>query len=124
MAGKRFTRPVLSALDEGKYVYIRSGDDHRFIGVWPVVVRDRLFIRSWNDKPQGWYRAFLDNPDGAIRVGEREVRVRARPVRSGPLNDAIDQAYRDKFTTKTNLKYVRGLATARRRATTTELVPR
>jgi hypothetical protein len=123
MAAKRFTRSVLSALDEGKYVYIRSGD-HRFIAVWPVVVRDRLFVRSWNDKPTGWHRAFLDNPDGAIRVGDREVRVRARPVRGDGLNDAIDQAYRDKFTTKANLKYVRGLASARRRGTTTELVPR
>jgi hypothetical protein len=35
----------------------------------------------------------------------------------------VDRAYAEKYDTKASLKYVRGFARARRRATTTELVP-
>lgn len=114
---------MLAALDETKYLYIRSGSEHRFIAVWPIVLENRLFVRSWNDKPTGWYRAFLTEPRGAIRVGEKIVRVRARPVQSERLNDAIDQAYLGKYNTKANVKYSKGLASPARRATTTELSP-
>ena len=39
---------------------IRAGNRmHRFIGIWVVVVDDRVFVRSWSLKPQGWYRTFL-----------------------------------------------------------------
>jgi hypothetical protein len=30
----------------------------RYTGVWVVVVEGRAFVRSWNDKSTGWYRAF------------------------------------------------------------------
>jgi hypothetical protein len=45
------------------------------------------------------------------------------PVRSVKLNDALDVAYDEKYTTKANQKYVRGFATAKRRDATLELVP-
>ena len=114
---------MLAALDEGHYVYIRSGTDHRFIGVWPIVVERRLFIRSWNDKPTGWYRAFLAEPRGAIRIGDKIVPVRAKRLRSERLNETIDRAYLEKYNSKGNLKYSKGLAEPARRATTTELTP-
>jgi hypothetical protein len=123
VAAKKFTKPVLEALREKKYVYIRSGVEHRFIPVWPVVVADRLFIRSWTMKKDGWTAAFRAEPNGAIRVGERVVRVKARRVTSETLNAAIDRGYREKFNTESNLKYARGLTRGKRRTTTTELVP-
>jgi hypothetical protein len=119
---KRFPTRLTKAIDEIKYLKIRSGD-HRFIHVWVVVVDGRVLVRSWNDKAGGWYRAFLEEPRGAIVVGEREVPVRATPVKSSKLNDAVDQAYAEKYDTKANLKYVTGFKTARRKATTMELVP-
>lgn len=119
---KRFAKRVASAIDAIKYMKIRAGD-HRYIHVWVVVVSGRVLVRSWNDKPGGWYRAFLQDPAGAIRVGERDVRVRARPVRSAALVDAVDAAYAAKYVTRANNKYVRGFATAKRRATTLELLP-
>jgi hypothetical protein len=122
---RRFSRPVLAALRDGKILGVRAGvRPHRFIGIWAVVVRGRVFVRSWNDKPRGWYRAFLEEPRGTIQVGGREVRVRARATRGERLLEAIDLAYREKYNTPGSRMFVRGFAGKRRKATTTELVPR
>src|SRR5262249_15958616 len=75
----------------------------------------------WYDDTTGWRRALLREPRGSIRLGDREVRVRARPVRSERLYDAVDAAYAAKYTTKASQKWVRGFALPRRRKTTTEL---
>lgn len=121
---RRFSDGILAAIDKNKILGLRAGTQpHRFIGVWVVVVDKRVFVRSWNNKPQGWYRVFLKEPDGAIQVAEREVRVRARKTRGERLMDAIDLAYREKYPTPGSRKYVLGFARPRRRATTTELVP-
>jgi len=120
---KRFSPARVAAIDKIKYFYIRAGDDHRFVPIWVVVVDGRVLVRPWNDKPGGWYRAFLKNPRGAIKIGATEVPVRAMRVRSAKLSDAVDAAYGEKYTTKANQKYVKGFATAKRKATTTELVP-
>ena len=119
-------RSIVAAVDASKILGIRAGarSDHRFIGVWPVVVDGRVFVRSWTLKPGGWYRSFLEDPLGTIQVGEREVRVRAVHVRSARLRDAIERAYAAKYSTASSLKYVRGFRTAQRRETTTEFVRR
>jgi hypothetical protein len=119
---RRFPRAKLDAFEATKYVYIRSGD-HRFIPIWVVVVEGRVIVRSWNDKAEGWYRAFLLHPSGAVRIGDEEVPVRAVRLRNSRLNDAADAAYSSKYTTRANAKYVKGLNSPRRKATTLELVP-
>ena len=123
---KRLSRPVVAAADASKIMGIRAGarSEHRFVGVWPIVVNGRLFARSWTSTRDGWYRTFLEDPLGTIQVGEREVRVRARRVTSERLLDRIEDAYAEKYDTKASQKYVRGFRTARRRATTTEFVRR
>jgi len=119
---RRFPPAKLDAFEATKYLYIRSGD-HRFIPIWVVVVEGRVIVRSWNDKADGWYRAFLLHPSGAVRIDDDEIPVRAVHVRSARLNDAADAAYSSKYTTKANAKYVKGLKVAKRKATTLELVP-
>jgi hypothetical protein len=120
----RFSRPVVNAIDASKILGLRAGTEaHRFTGVWVVVVDGRVFVRPWNDKALGWYRAFLDEGRGAIQVGDREIRVRARKSRGERLMDAIDLAYKNKYPTPASRKWVRGFATPRRRATTLELLP-
>jgi hypothetical protein len=123
---RRLPRTVVQAIDQSKILGIRAGarSDHRYIGVWPIVVDGRVFARSWTLKPSGWYRAFLEDPRGTIEVGDREVRIRARPVRSARIQDAIEAAYAEKYPTPGSRVYVRGFRTARRRATTMEFVPR
>jgi hypothetical protein len=120
---RQFGAAALRTIDATKYFYVRGGADHRPIAIWVVVVDGRVFVRPWNDRAGGWYRAFLEDPRGSVRIGEREVPVRARKVRGETLNDAVDRAYSLKYTTKANEKYVKGFATARRRATTLELIP-
>jgi len=118
----RLPPALAAALDAVKYLKIRSGD-HRFIHIWVVVTGGRVLVRSWNDKRDGWYRAFLAEPRGAILLGETEIPVRAVRVRSARLIDAASDAYAAKYDTKANLKYTRGFRTMKRKATTLELLP-
>jgi hypothetical protein len=123
---KRLSRPVIAAADAAKIMGIRAGarTDHKFIGVWPVVVDGRLFARSWTLTRGGWYRTFLEDPVGVIQVGDREVRVRAVRARSERIRDKVEEAYAAKYDTRGSRKYVRGFRTERRREATMEFVPR
>ena len=120
---KGFGDAVAAAIGATKYLYIRAGDEHRFIPIWVVVVEGRVFVRPWNDKASGWHGTFLRDKRGAIQVNGKEVPVRAKAARGEKLNDAVDSAYAAKYTTKPNQKYVTGFATAKRRGTTLELLP-
>jgi hypothetical protein len=124
MAKRRFADDVLAALRDGKILGIRAGTQpHRFIGIWAVVVEGRVFVRSWSLKPRSWYRTFLEEPRGTIQVAGQEIAVRAVRTRSERLKGAVDRAYLEKYHTPGSIKYARGLGSAKRRATTTELVP-
>ena len=119
-----FARTLLAAIDASKTLGIRAGTrPHRVIGIWVVVVAGRVFVRSWDIKERGWYRTFLDEPEGVIHIAEREVAVRASRAPGERLQAAIDRAYAAKYNTPGSLTYVRGFARGRRRATTTELTP-
>ena len=123
---KRFTAKTIRALRNGQILGIRAGTgDHRIIGIWMVVVENRLFVRSWSVKPDGWFRTFEREPRGIITVdGGREIPVRAVITRSERLKDAVSRAYLEKYSTPGALRYSRDLGRAKSRATTTELIPR
>lgn len=123
---RRFSRPIVAAIDESKILGIRAGapSGHRFIGIWAVVVGGRVYVRSWTQKPDGWYRTFLDDPLGAIQIGKRQVRIRAVRARGERIRDAVERAYAEKYPTPGSVKYVRGFRSLRRRETTMELRPR
>jgi hypothetical protein len=122
---RRFSKPAVAALHAAKIIGVRAGTEHRFTGVWVVVVKGRVFARSWSDKPTGWYRAFVEEPLGTIQVpSSRELRVRAKKVRGEGLLDAIDEAYGEKYNTPASRKWVHGFAQPQRRRTTMEFVPR
>lgn len=123
-AKRQFSDALLELLRGSKILRIRAGaGQHRFIGIWTVVVDNRVFVRSWSVKPMGWYRTFLDEPNGAIQVSGDEIAIRAVPVKDKRLRDAIDRAYLQKYNTKGSLKYAKDLGSAKSRATTLELVP-
>ena len=90
-----------------------------------VVVEGRVFVRSWNDKPTGWYRAFLAEPRGQIHFADHVERpVRAVPTRSARLREAVSAALAAKYDTKASRKWVEGFAEPERMQHTLELVPR
>ena len=117
---------MVAAIDHSKILGIRAGrtSDHRFIGVWVVVVEGRVFARSWDVARGGWYQTLVDDPFGTIQVGDRQIRVRARRLRGERIRDAIEEAYATKYATPGATKYVRGFRTARRRDATIEFLPR
>jgi hypothetical protein len=123
---KRLPRTIVAAIDASKILGVRAGarSEHRFTGVWPVVVDGRVFARSWTLEPDGWYQALLADPRGTLQIGERQLRVRAVPTRSERLRDAVERAYAEKYATPGAVKYVRGFRTARRRNATIEFIPR
>jgi hypothetical protein len=122
-AAGRFSGPALQELARAKILGVRAGTEHRYTGVWVVVVEGRVFVRSWNDKPTGWYRAFQTQPLGSIRLGDREIAIRARRLRSERLRDAVTQAYAGKYDTRASEKWVHGFAEPHRSTATLELLP-
>ena len=118
-----FSDSDLEMLDKAKILGVRAGTDHRYTGVWVVVIGRRVFARSWGNKPTGWYRAFRDEPQGSIAVGDQEIAVRARHVRSERLRRAVSDAYAGKYKTKASEKWVRGFREPERERTTLEFVP-
>jgi hypothetical protein len=121
--GDHFPAVIVAALSEAKILGVRAGTEHRYTGVWPVVVAGRLFVRSWNNKPTGWFRAFSDEPIGTIKLADREIDVRAKVVRSSHLRVAVTVAFGEKYNTKASQKWVRGFAEPARELTTLEFVP-
>lgn len=118
-----FTDDIVEAARNAKIMGVRAGTEHRYTGIWVVVVDDRIFARSWNDKPTGWFRAFKKEPSGTIQLGELEIPVRAKPVRSARMRDAVTVAFAEKYNTKGSRKWVEGFAEPERVLTTLEFVP-
>ena len=121
--GATFAEAVVEAFRGAKIIGVRAGTEHRYTGVWVVVVEGRVFVRSWNDKPTGWFRAFRKEPSGTVQVGEREIPVRAKLVGSARIRDAVTVAFGEKYNTKGSQKWVKGFAEPARVLTTIEFVP-
>lgn len=118
-----FTDDIVEAARGAKILGVRAGTEHRYTGVWVVVVEDRIFVRSWNDKPTGWFRAFKKQPSGTIQIGKLEIPVRGKPIRSARIRDAVTSAFAEKYNTKGSQKWVEGFADPQRVLTTLEFVP-
>ena len=104
------TRPrlaeVLKLLKTSKGIRVRAGTaQHRFIGIWFVLVADRIFARSWSVKLNGWYHTFLKESRGTIQVGKIEIAVRPVRIRSKRLKDEVDRAYLNKYSSRGEVKY-------------------
>ena len=119
----KFAGTVVEALRTAKILGVRAGTEHRYTGVWVVVVDGRAFVRSWNDKPTGWFRAFKQQPNGTIQVGELEIPVRGKAVRGARILDAVTVAFGEKYNTRGSRKWVEGFAEPSRLLTTLEFVP-
>lgn len=119
----KFTEDVVEVLRKAKILGVRAGTEHRYTGVWVVVVNGRVFVRSWGDKPTGWFRAFRKQPSGMIQAAKLEIPVRARFTRSERLLHAVTVAFGEKYDTKGSRKWVEGFAEPERKAATLEFIP-
>jgi hypothetical protein len=121
---EKFDETIVEAARKAKIVGVRAGTEHRYTGVWVVVVEGRVLVRSWNDKPTGWFRAFRSQPTGMLQLATLELPVRGKTVRSSRIRDAVTKAYGEKYNTKASQKWVKGFAEAERLVNTLEFVPR
>jgi len=120
----RFSDNLIDAFTNAKIIGVRSGTQHPYTGVWVVVVKGRVYARSWSDKPTGWFRAFKREPNGLVQVATHELPVRAKFPRSARVLSAVTEAFAQKYNTKASRKWVEGFAVPARAATTVEFVPR
>src|SRR4029453_3699643 len=106
---KRVPPALVRPIEESQILGIRAGrrSDHRFIGVWPVVVEGRVLARWGALKTNGWVQTFLSDPYGTIQVGTRTIAVRAVRIRSERIRDAVEAAYAVKYPTPGSRQYVR-----------------
>ena len=119
-----FADEIIEAMRKAKILGVRSGAEHRYTGVWVVVVDDRIFVRSWNDKPTGWFQSFKQEPRGTIQAeGLDELPVHGKVVRSARIRDAVTTAFSEKYHTRGSRKWVEGFAEPARVLTTLEFVP-
>ena len=118
-----FADNVVEAFNKAKIIGVRAGSEHKFTGVWVVVVDGRVLARSWNDKPTGWFQAFRKQASGTVQVGDLEIPVRGKLVRSARIRDAVTAAYGEKYPTKGSRKWVEGFADPTRVVNTIEFVP-
>ena|SRR5215213_11806345 len=118
-----FTDDVVEAFRKAKIMGVRAGSEHRYTGVWVVVVEGRVFARSWNDKATGWFQAFRKEPSGSVQVGDLELAVRGKLVRSARVRDAVTLAFGEKYPTKGSRKWVEGFADPARVVNTIEFIP-
>ena len=119
----KFSHEVIEVIRKAKILGVRSGTEHKFTGVWVVVVDDGVFVRSWNDKPTGWFRSFHNQPRGTIQAEGLVLEVRGKAVRSARIRDAVTAAFAEKYPTKGSRKWVEGFAEPARVLTTLEFVP-
>jgi len=118
-----FDGAIVEAARNAKIAGVRAGTEHRYTGIWIVVVDGRLFVRSWNDKPTGWFRAFRNQPTGMLQLATLEIPVRGKPVRSSRIREAVTEAFGEKYSTKGSQKWVKGFAEPERMLNTLEFVP-
>ena len=119
----KFADDIVEVVRKAKILGLRAGTEHRYTGVWVVVVEDLVFVRSWNDKPTGWFQSFKKEPRGTIQVDKLELTVKGKAVRSARIRDAVTVAFGEKYPTKGSQKWVEGFAEPARVLTTLEFVP-
>lgn len=87
------------------------------VPVWVVRVGDELYVRSWHGERARWYRRAREHGRGRIRAGDdaRDVRF----VAAADADDAVDAAYRAKYTGR----YADEMVASPARETTLRLEP-
>lgn len=87
--------------------------------IWCVEVDGQLYVRGYNGTRSRWYQAATAQRAGRIRAAGKEHIVTFAPV-TGPINDAIDAAYRAKYAAS---PYLAAMISARARAATVRIAP-
>lgn len=88
--------------------------------VWSVNVGDSLYVRAYNGRNSSWYKAAVRQKAGRIIAAGMSREVTFEPV-EGPIDDQIDDAYREKYE---GSPYLAPMIGARARSATVKVTPR
>ena len=88
--------------------------------IWSVAVGDELYVRAYNGQNSRWYQAAVRQKAGRITAAGMMKEVTFEPV-DGPINDLIDDAYREKYR---GSPYLGSMISARARSTTVKVMLR
>lgn len=123
---KRLPEAIIARIQQDKILGIRAGSDsnHKVIGVWAVVVNRRVFVRSYQLKPGGWWDTFVNDPYGEIFVSNRKrgIKVRAVLVKSETIKEMVSAAYKEKYNTPGSVGYVTEMSRSPSRDATVEFI--
>jgi hypothetical protein len=87
--------------------------------IWSVVMDDALYVRAYNGTASRWYKAAMQQKRGRITAAGVTKNVAFQPV-DGPINDDIDEAYREKYK---NSPYLQPMISKRSRSATVKIEP-
>lgn len=123
---KNFSKELLKCIKETQITSVRVGKDRdKFTGIWMVVVKDRIFGRSYNGAERSWFTSLLNGEHGDIKCGKEIIAVKGvKPVDIKTITPAVNKAYEKKYLIKAyNKKWVDGLCENERIARTMEFIP-
>jgi len=87
--------------------------------IWCVQVDGDLYVRGYSGTASRWYQAAVKQRAGRITAAGSTFNVAFEPV-SGAINDAIDAAYKAKYSTS---QYLRPMISERARGATVKVIP-
>lgn len=87
--------------------------------IWCVQVDGDLYVRGYSGTASRWYQAAVKQRAGRITAAGSTFDVAFEPV-AGAIYDAIDAAYKAKYSTS---QYLRPMISERARAATVKIVP-
>jgi hypothetical protein len=88
--------------------------------IWSVAVDGALYVRAYNGRNSRWYQAAVRQKAGRIIAAGMTKEVAFEPV-DGPINDLIDDAYRQKYGKS---PYLRPMIGPSARSATVRVMPR
>ena len=69
--------------------------NHCFIDITIVATEGRFFVRQYKFGKRSWYHAFLENPEGAMKIGNTIVDIDGVvPTDLEEVNPKVNKAYR------------------------------
>ncbi len=87
--------------------------------IWCVQVNGELYVRAYSGVRSSWYQSAIQQQKGRIQAAGKTFDVHFEAVES-TINNAIDQAYRKKYT---NSRYLSSMLSERARAATVCISP-